>query len=642
MKAAWDVFLSYPRSDAEPAIALGHALEAAGLRVFWDDAGVAAFQSISDTIMTELGRSKVLLAYYSHDYATRRACQHELTTAFLAGQHEGNPRRRILVVNPEPTTQHIHPIELRDSRHAAVPIDAADRNALIQAIAAHADTVAGPISEVRIPPDGPWLAEPTLHKASSFVGRLPELWRLHSALHQHRAPLTSERGGGLAIVHGMRGIGKSRLTLEYAHRFRSAYPGGICWLTTDSDNPLPSLRAQRSRAMELIQARLPGGHVLLPVLWVLDNVSPGLSFAEITELLGPYPAAHTVITTTDRRHTRLGEAIGIDWLPLEDTVRLLRSAWPEAHPTVLDSIAENANGHPEALTIATRLANPSAALTDLARGPAPMAELAHRIFDDLDREPATSAQTYDVLRAIACLEPAPIGADHLSTVVAMLHHLNPPAARRVVGTAVDRLDNFGLLETSTDHTLAVSPLLGHMIRTFEPDPHRQAQIRTLTLTTLTASTARNRLHRNYSRSRLQQAAWALQVELDHLLSILNQPERGLRSTLSVLYRMVDFIRTLLTDGGPEPDLRPVQQICVTLLARYIRPTLTHWHPELLDHERRRQPATNPAVHERNWGHAETLSQALVSLRSPVTRTLHNLSSITGNSYGLPDANRPAH
>ena len=62
----WDVFLSYSRrEDAGPAIAIGDALRASGLRVFWDDAEVPAFQAISPTIMGELAHAKVLLTYYN-------------------------------------------------------------------------------------------------------------------------------------------------------------------------------------------------------------------------------------------------------------------------------------------------------------------------------------------------------------------------------------------------------------------------------------------------------------------------------------------------------------------------------------------------------------------------------------------------
>jgi hypothetical protein len=52
-------------------------------------------------------------------------------------QREGEPRRRVLVVNPEAAPGHIEPIELRDAQYAAAPLDAAGYTTLAKRIAAH-------------------------------------------------------------------------------------------------------------------------------------------------------------------------------------------------------------------------------------------------------------------------------------------------------------------------------------------------------------------------------------------------------------------------------------------------------------------------------------------------------------------------
>jgi len=52
------------------------------------------------------------MAFYSLNYAHSRACQWELTAGFLAAQREGDPRQRVLIVNPEEMAEHIHPVEL--------------------------------------------------------------------------------------------------------------------------------------------------------------------------------------------------------------------------------------------------------------------------------------------------------------------------------------------------------------------------------------------------------------------------------------------------------------------------------------------------------------------------------------------------
>src|SRR4051794_6895968 len=101
MRAQFDVFCSYAHADAAAVGRLVAALEAAGLEVYLDREEIPDFAGITGSIERGLARSKVLLAFYSEVYPTRRPCQWELTAGFLAAQREGDPRRRVLVVNPE-------------------------------------------------------------------------------------------------------------------------------------------------------------------------------------------------------------------------------------------------------------------------------------------------------------------------------------------------------------------------------------------------------------------------------------------------------------------------------------------------------------------------------------------------------------
>ncbi|GAA2077045.1 hypothetical protein GCM10009801_32880 [Streptomyces albiaxialis] len=183
----WDVFFSYSRGDAERVRALVDALRTAGLKVFTDEAGVAGFAAISRTIRAELARSRALLAFYSLGYPERQACQWELTAAYLAGLREGDPRRRVMVVNPERGTGHIHPVELRDARawpwpHTGgagrAPADGAVR-AFVADVRAHLERVPGPMP---LEPDGadgradgapPWLLDPPPSAPASSWGGCP-------------------------------------------------------------------------------------------------------------------------------------------------------------------------------------------------------------------------------------------------------------------------------------------------------------------------------------------------------------------------------------------------------------------------------------------------------------------------------------
>jgi hypothetical protein len=58
---------------------------------------------------------------------------------------------------------------------------------------------------------------------AKFIGREPELERLHTQLQQGN--LVS-----ISAVEGMGGVGKTELAIQYTHKHASSYEGGICWL----------------------------------------------------------------------------------------------------------------------------------------------------------------------------------------------------------------------------------------------------------------------------------------------------------------------------------------------------------------------------------------------------------------------------
>lgn len=303
----WDVFVSYARRDADQVRPAVDALRRHGLRVFVDDEGVAPFAGISATIAGELARSLVLLAWYSRDYPQRRVCQWELTTAYLAAQHEGDPRRRVLVINPEPSNDHIHPAELRDAKHWLVT-DPADLESLASMVGEHVAALPGPLAAI-VPTRPPrWVPAPPRLGAARFVGRLPELWQIHSALRP--ASILASRHGVVAL-RGQSGAGKTALAEEYALRYAAAYPGGIFWLALEGAGRDGGLRDGLALAASAIG--IPnGGSVpsLLnrlaaalgergqPYLWVVDDVPDDADPAAARLLVAPHPLGATLLVST--------------------------------------------------------------------------------------------------------------------------------------------------------------------------------------------------------------------------------------------------------------------------------------------------------------------------------------------------------
>lgn len=161
-RGGYDLFLSCAGPDRVPVRRFYQALEKAGLRVFLDEEDINPIEGITSTIENALRSSTALLAYYSASYADRPACQLELTAAFLAGQREGDPTRRIIVVNPSEGTDHIQPARLADPRFAVLPADDRELGALAALIRDRVRTLTGTLDQVTFTDRPRW-----------FAGRVP-------------------------------------------------------------------------------------------------------------------------------------------------------------------------------------------------------------------------------------------------------------------------------------------------------------------------------------------------------------------------------------------------------------------------------------------------------------------------------------
>ena len=351
MAATYDVFLSHAWADGERPQQIADALTHAGLRVWFDAAEINDFAGITRAVAEGLAQSKALLAYYSKTYPLRRACQWELTAAFLAAQTEGDPRRRVLVVNPESGADHIHPIELRDAKFRSAPNTDGEMQQVVQAIVKHVGAVDGTFPEIH-PLDPPVWHGIKPVRYEQFVGRFQEMWKIHSALHETRVvQITGARGQDIAQVTGLGGIGKSLLAREYALRFGPAYPGGVFWMSAYGNDDAKATLSDEGREAER------NGHMTnfaqelgisvdgkkpyevrsalsreierrgQPCLWIVDDLPSGLDAEAFQLWCAPHPLARTLITTRSRTYGDLGSAgiLSPEVLPEDDAYQLLTS-----------------------------------------------------------------------------------------------------------------------------------------------------------------------------------------------------------------------------------------------------------------------------------------------------------------------------
>ncbi len=530
--AVWDVFLSYSRADLHRVEPLVAAMEQAGLRVFVDHAAIPGFGAISSTIRAELARSRVLLALYSKGYPHRTACQWELTAAYLAGWSEGDPRRRVLIVNPETGSGHIHPIELRDARHWPLPASAAQLRAFAAEVGGYLRTLPGPLPVLTPGTTVPlWSPGPRPLASPAFTGRMSDLWHIHSALNSHASPLVAGSSAtGAAQLHGPAGIGKTLLAQEYALRFGAAFPAGVFWLTVDREpegaDPVSwAFRAFEEQVLAIAQqlgvtrANQPTSAVYRavresiaaqesPFLWVVDGLPGRLTTAEATQLCAPHPNGRTLLTTRSLRYTSIATALSVLPLSRQDSYSLLTARHEPGSATELSAanrLADDLGGHPLALDLLGSAAQhqsfaellsgfntPSQSVLDVAARdyppatdwPAPITMALVR--DALEAGPAV----LDVLRVATALAPLEFDAEFVADVFTTAEPGAGGIALRRAKAGLGLLRTLHLVEaqsgTLSQSQYRVSVLLAHALGRHDPDPARAQQLRLATMRALRA------------------------------------------------------------------------------------------------------------------------------------------------------------
>ena len=538
MEPSYDVFVSYAWADRDAVQPLAQALHDHGLPVFVDDPEIDDFARITATITSSLAASKAFLAYYSAAYPTRRACQWELTAAYLAAQRAGeDPSQRILVLNPEPGLDHLHPGELRDALFRRTPAegDHAGLAELAKAVASHVQGLPGPLGEVAPLVPTRWVPAQGLG-STRFVGRLPEMWQLHSALHPETTRLTVGRTGpAVAQVRGLGGIGKSLLAEEYALRFGAAYPGGIYWLQAygsydQTDLSPEELDARHHDELRRIAELLGVATEHLspdrvtaavaqaieradqPCLWVVDDLPKGLNAQQIRTLVAPHPLACTLFTTRSQAYGALAVAVDLDVLAPQDAYQLLttrRPATTEDEHRAAEGIVEVLGRHAlavdvagAALAIQQGLVSYTDFLINLAEPDQDELELIVELADALPNGHEASitrtlvrsirqlgGEGLDLLRLAASLAPAPIPAGLVAAVFAQADGLDQRQATRRAAHAIAEAAALSLASRAGEHETSawlVHALVARTTRFQESDPQRLAVLREAAIAVLTS------------------------------------------------------------------------------------------------------------------------------------------------------------
>ena len=188
-----------------------------------------------------------------------------------------------------------------------------------------------------------------------FTGREDLINRLH-----HMLVSGTERAALLPhTLHGLGGVGKTQLAIEYVYRYAHEYDL-ICWL------PAHDLNQVRSSLVELGEAMgLPANpNVTRSVAAVLDALCTRSVYRhwllvfdnaddpeELKEYL-PYPSGHVLVTSRIADWTELAKPFVIDVFTRPESIACLRQRVPAISDEDADKLAERLGDLPLALDTA--------------------------------------------------------------------------------------------------------------------------------------------------------------------------------------------------------------------------------------------------------------------------------------------------
>ncbi|MFG3100214.1 FxSxx-COOH system tetratricopeptide repeat protein [Streptomyces sp. NPDC048182] len=352
-------FISYAGPDGVWAEWVGWQLKQAGHQVELDRWDWRTGDDFVQKMSQALARADGVLALFSENYFAAGRWTQEEWSAVVA------TRGRLVPIVIEPLADDDVPDllagRLRAEMHgldetAAVarlleavhgPVPPTGPVAFPGAAPADADTEADP-QRPRLP-DGATLPQVwnVRRRNPDFSGRETELARLRSGLLRgHQAVVQA--------LHGMGGIGKTQIALEYAHRFASQYDV-VWWVDAEQADRLPVSYAglaehlgiakadagTEANARALLQALLARHRWLL----ILDN-------AEQPDHIEPWlpdGPGHVLITSRDPDWRGIAHRSGLDVFTRADSLAYLQTRSPGITAEQADLLAQDLGDLPLAL-----------------------------------------------------------------------------------------------------------------------------------------------------------------------------------------------------------------------------------------------------------------------------------------------------